>query len=134
MDPIAVLFCWQFMLFSLAIAGITYPVRLIVEFFLTSPRLLKFWTDVALPTFPTFLGGALARYIAMFPYPDTISSLSARIFWGIVAGMFSSIMFRITKVMLNSKIQSLLNGSVSPTTPQSNDPLGRARNTHTPSN
>jgi hypothetical protein len=149
MDPLTVLFCWQFILFSLAIAGTTYPIRLMVEFFITSPRFLKFWTDVALPIMPTWFGAALAWLVPMFPFPDTISSTSARVFWGLVAGMFSSIMFRITKVILQNKIQAIIGTNptsitspsiaplpivAAPSSFVSQDPLGRARNPHEPSN
>jgi hypothetical protein len=107
MDPFSTLFSWQFVIFSLGIAAITYPLRLIVDFFATSKRVLKFWSDVALPTIPIFVGVGLGYVAAMFPFPDGLSAGWSRMIWGSVAGMFSTIMYRITKAFFKTWAPSI---------------------------
>ncbi len=127
MDPFIALFSWQFVLFSLVIAGITYPLRLIIDYCIASSSVLKFWQDVVLPIVPIPLGAVLAVLVSSFPFPNTIASTITRAFWGLVAGMFSSIMFRSTKAML-------LGGNLVSSSAMVPDPLGRARNVPTPRN
>jgi hypothetical protein len=102
MDPFTSIFTWQFVIISLAIAGITYPVRLFAGFFAKTPRILQFWNDVALPTIPIIIGPTLTLAAVSFPFPNDLSIASSRMIWGVVAGMFSSVVYRLTKAAIKT--------------------------------
>lgn len=104
-DPFVILICWQFVLLSLAIAGMTYPIRLLIEYVVKSAKSVSFWTDVVLPALPIGVGAIMACFTS-FPTPDMIASPIAHLCWGLVAGMFSSTMFRLTKAVLKSGVLS----------------------------
>lgn len=130
MDPFVMLLCWQFVLFSLAIAGVTYPIRLLIEF-IVPLKTVSFWTDVVLPTLP-IASGAIMAYFVSLPFPEGITTTSAHVCWGLVAGMFSSIMFRITKAVFRNNIQAaFMRSKVVKSTPKSpiksGNNLGRPR-------
>ena len=99
---------WQFVLFSLSIATITYVIRIVVDYCLKAknidPKRCIIWTDLFLPLMPVFLG-SLAGYIAkQYPYPVDISSVSGRLAFGLCAGMISGLIWRVVKSMLVMKI------------------------------
>lgn len=95
------LFSWQFILFSLAIAGIVFVARKLIEFFIldnpkfAATRQSLFWKTVILPTMPIILGCVLGLIFPMFPFPSGIVSYSARATWGLVSGMFSSLLWQV---------------------------------------
>lgn len=106
------LFSWQFVLFCLAVAAATFVARKVVEFVLDQPsvpasKTSKFWTDLFLPIFPV-VGGPLASWLASgYPYPDGLNGTSGRIIFGLVAGLFSGLVYRIAKSFLASKISGM---------------------------
>jgi len=106
------LFSWQFVLFCLAVAAVTFIARKIIEFVLDHPSIpasksSKFWTDLFLPIFPV-VGGPLGAWLAPgYPYPDGLSTSSGRIIFGLVAGLLSGLVYRIAKSFLVSKITGL---------------------------
>lgn len=106
MDPLMQFFTWQFMLFSMAIAGVTYVIRLLVEYFLKNTQKLKLWKDVLLPIFPIVLGVLMGAFMVKYPYPEGLVSAGSRIVFGLVAGMFSGVLYRVIIAMLNFKAES----------------------------
>lgn len=105
MDPLMQFMTWQFMLFSLAIAGVTFVLRTIVEYFIKNPNKQKLWEDLILPLFPLGLGVLLGKFMTMYPYPDGLTSMGGHIVFGFVAGMFSGLVYRYLKSILNTKLQ-----------------------------
>lgn len=103
MDPLAALFSWQFVLLSLFIAGITFIVRLVMEYYKENLKDQKFWRDVFLPIFPLVLGVVIGATMSKYPYPDGLVSIGGRIVFGMVAGMFSGLVFRVMNAMLKAK-------------------------------
>jgi hypothetical protein len=106
------LFSWQFVLFCLAIAAVTFVIRRVIEFVLDHPGIpasksSKFWTDLFLPIFPV-IGGPLGAWFASgYPYPEGLTSDSGRIIFGLVAGLLSGLVYRIAKSFLASKISGI---------------------------
>ena len=129
MDPILqVLLSWQFVFFGLAIAAIVYVLRLIAEYVAS---LLKkdlsqsnLWNNLLLPIVPIALGVVAALLLKKFPYPGFtpdvhgVVSRGDRIIFGLVAGLLSTLMYRIIKALLYQKlvnvVQSLPGNSTNP--------------------
>lgn len=104
------LLSWQFALFCLGIAGVTFVLRKLIEFFvLDNPKMpgtrtSKFWRDLILPIFPIVFGGMAAGFIHKYPFPDNLHSLSGRVIFGLVAGLFSSQVYRMMNSFLKNKL------------------------------
>lgn len=106
----SILTSWQFILFSLTIAGLTYVVRTIVEYFLAKPsvpldKTSKIWTELLLPVGPVITGAVLGGLLTQYPFPEGITSASGRAFFGLVAGLFSGLFYKILKGMLSKKAE-----------------------------
>jgi len=114
MDPIlSLLFSWQFILFSLFIAGITFVLRKIVEYLMSSfkwaAKESKLWSDLILPILPVLLGAVIADKFKHFPFPDGLSTFgSGRIVFGLVAGLLSTLVYRVINSLLGQKIVTAL--------------------------
>lgn len=115
MDPILqVLLSWQFVLFGLAVAFVMYVFRIVVEYFATILKkdlsTSKLWNELVLPIAPILLGMLGAICVKTFPYPGFtpdvhgIVARGDRIIFGLVAGGFSTIMYRVIKSLLYQKI------------------------------
>ena len=110
------LLSWQFVLFALAIAAFTFVARKVVEFAIDSPSIPtgkmtkndRFWTELVLPILPVVLGGGGGYLAKMYPFPDGITSASARIAFGLVAGLLSGLLYRIIKGILASKLAAIV--------------------------
>lgn len=96
-------FTWQFMLFSLAVAGVTYVVRLLVEHYIKTGDFLKTWKDVILPIFPLALGCLMGLFMTKYPYPEGLVSSGGRVVFGMVGGMFSGLVYRTINSILHNK-------------------------------
>jgi len=109
------IFSWQFLLFCLAIAAVTFVIRKVVEYFiLDNPKLpgnkaSKLWRELLLPIGPV-VGGALAGLVAVkYPYPEGISSVSGRVVFGLVAGLLSGLVYRVLSGMLKKTTETASN-------------------------
>lgn len=104
MDPLMQFFTWQFMLFSLGIAGATFVARLVIEYYKIDAHHKDFWKNLVLPIFPLVMGCLMGWGLKMYPYPDGLNGTSAHILFGLVAGMFSGLAYRVIKSLLTSKL------------------------------
>lgn len=106
------LFTWQLILFCLGIAAITYVIRYIVEYILDKPQVpaskqSKIWRDLFLPIIPVIIGALVGYLISSYPYPEGISSGGARVMFGLVAGLFSELVYRVVKGLFKEQIEKL---------------------------
>lgn len=109
------LLSWQFVFFALAIAAMTFVVRKVIEFAIDSPSIPtgnankegRFWREVVLPISPVLIGAGAGFLVKMYPFPEGIESASARIMFGMVAGLLSGLLFRIIKGVLASKLAAV---------------------------
>jgi hypothetical protein len=119
MDPILqILLSWQFIFFGLAIAAVMYVIRLGVEY-ITSSLLKtglagsKLWNELLLPILPVVIGAISGFYLKLFPYPgftpgaDGYPITGDRVIFGLVAGLLSTLLYRIIKSLLYTKLVSL---------------------------
>ncbi len=109
MDPILqILLSWQFILFGLAVAGVVYVLRILAEYFIQlakkNPKSSKLWSNVLLPILPVVIGAVGAVHFKSFPYPDGLVTKGDRIIFGLVAGLLSTLMYRVIKGLLAQKV------------------------------
>ncbi len=107
-NALDILLSWQFILFSLAIASITWVIRKFAEFVLKSPKFpvylnAKLWNEVLLPIAPFVNGALLGWVLTAFPYPDGLSGTVARVFFGLGAGALSGTVFQMVKGFIKNK-------------------------------
>lgn len=101
---------WQFVLFCLGIAAVTFVLRKGIEFsVLDNPKMpgsrtSKFWTDLVLPVFPVVFGCLVGLLIKEYPYPEALNSAGGRMTFGLVAGLFSGLVYRVAKAFFASKL------------------------------
>jgi len=66
----------------------------------------KLWKELILPIFPVFLGPTAAFLAKQYPFPNGLTSASARIAFGLVAGLLSGLVYRVLKSALGYKIKN----------------------------
>lgn len=111
------LFSWQFLLFALGIAGLIWLLRTVVEYFVANVSTNKLWNKLILPIAPPLFGAAVGFAAKMYPFPGGLTSLSARLMFGLVAGMFSGLSYQVVNGMLKERIQAYIAGVQFPTPP-----------------
>ena len=99
----------QFLLAAFAIAGINFFTRKVTEYLLATilaknDFVKKFWNDLVLPLSPLVTGFLCGIFATNYVYPADITTVTARAAFGIVAGMFSGLVYRVTKSMLKQKL------------------------------
>jgi hypothetical protein len=110
------LLSWQFVLFALAVAALTFVIRKVVEFALDNPSIPtgkltkenRLWTGLVLPILPVVLGAVGGFLAKQYPFPAGLSNPSARIAFGLVAGMLSGLVYQVIKGTLASKLVGLV--------------------------
>jgi hypothetical protein len=97
MDFLSILFSYQLILLSIAIYGVIFIIRSILE---SKWSLVgKKYYNLSLALAPIILGAA-SGLLPGLPYPDSLSQKASRIAFGIVAGLFSSTIFKTVKGLL----------------------------------
>ena len=109
---------WHTLIFGLMCWILTFLTRKIVETAL--PHLKKsadanqagvtykttfarWWNEVILYVVPVAWGAGAAAAATMYPFPQGLTSLSARLFFGIVVGFFSGFIYKIVKKVVLKK-------------------------------
>jgi hypothetical protein len=109
---------WHTLVFGLACWILTFLSRRITETAL--PHLKKqvdanqegatykttfarWWNEVLLYVLPVAWGGLSASLATFYPFPEGVSSFSARLFFGIVTGFFSGFIYKILKKIILKK-------------------------------
>lgn len=114
------LLSWQFWVFCLGLAAITFVIRKAVEFFiLDNPKMpgsrtSSLWRNLLLPIAPICNGVIIGFFAKQYPYPEGISSASGRVFFGLVAGLLSSTVYRLAWNLVKDKIPANINNVVAP--------------------
>ena len=75
----------------------------ITEHFKT--HIKDFWNEAFLPILPIVAGGVAAYFLPFYPYPPSFSTtLTSRIFFGIIAGGMSGVVYKTAKFYLRKNI------------------------------
>lgn len=109
MDIFQTLLTWQFLLLCLTISAVMFVVKqtsaYVFNKYYKLRKLLKLWNDVIVPILPIFIGGVLVKLAPGYPYPESLKDLGSKIFFGITAGLFSGLVYRVLKSLLLSNIK-----------------------------
>ena len=102
---LSMLLSWQFILFCLGIAALTYIVRTVSEYVLQrfNKSDSKLWKEVLLPIGPVVSGPIIARLFETYPFPEDLKTAGGRVVFGLVAGLFSGLVYKIVKGLLSDK-------------------------------
>lgn len=99
----------SFVFACLAIAAATFIIRQFVEFILDKPwipatKASVVWKGLILPILPVLLGAFFGYFNNTYSYPECLNSCSGRTVFGLVAGLFSGLVYRVLKATLMNKI------------------------------
>lgn len=101
----------SFIFLALSISGITFIIRKIVEYLLethtTNGLQSKLWKGLILPILPLIIG-SLAALFKNYTYPAGFNSGSGRFIFGIVAGMFAGLVYKMLNEMIGEKIRAVM--------------------------
>jgi len=130
------LLSWQFVFFALAISAMTFVLKKVVEFAVDNSNIPtgnmtkegRFWKELVLPISPVLLGSVIGLLAQMYPFPEGIVSISARVVFGMVAGLFSGLLYRIVKGTLTSKFAAIVPAIPVDVKSNSEDPDAPVRN------
>lgn len=104
------LLSYQFVLFCLGLAAITYVIRLAVQFFiLDNPkmpgsRVSAFWREFLLPIAPVVNGAIIGLLVKSSLYPTVVDGTASRVFFGLVAGLLSGLVYRVIWGLIKTKL------------------------------
>ncbi len=105
-NVITILLSWQFVSFSLAISAILFVIKTVVEYIVSLWKPIqesKLWKELFLPILPVIIGSVGAALLSSFPYPENLTTVSARLVFGLIAGLFSGLIYRIIKALVIQK-------------------------------
>jgi hypothetical protein len=109
---------WHTLIFGLACWILTLFTRKIVETAVPSLKkgadankegatykstFARWWNEVILYALPVMWGSFSASVATMYPFPEGLTSFSARLLFGIVVGFFSGFLFKIFKKVVLKK-------------------------------
>ena len=101
---IEVFFSAQTLLLCLGVYVMTYVVRRVVETIVPGLQMNRYWREIFLPLGPIANGALLGLVMKTFVFPDLVNgSLSGRIVYGSVCGLFSAFMYNRVRSWLASK-------------------------------
>jgi energy-converting hydrogenase Eha subunit A len=94
-------------MFTLGLGILVVALRRLVERVSERVADASWWTSLILPSLPVILGGIIAMVATMYPFPEIFAkAASARFFYGIVCGFFSSKVYRIGRALLKKYLQA----------------------------
>lgn len=94
----------QTVLICLAIYLMTYVIRKIVEGFWVGAKANRLWREVWLPIGPIVNGGLIGLMAKTFVWPEIVgTSLSGRIMYGAICGVFSALLYSRVRSFISSK-------------------------------
>lgn len=76
----------------------------------------RWWNEVILYAMPAVWGGICAVAAVQYPFPQGISSVSGRLFFGVVVGFFSSFLYKVVKKVALKRFD-IVDDTPAPATP-----------------
>ena len=118
-DLVEALLTPTFIFLCLGIAALTYILRKGIDYILSNPKIQaspnsKIWKDVILPAFPIIIGALIMYFNKNYPLPKELEH--GRVLYGLCAGLFSGLVYRIIKSLVGAKDTSPTKDANSETT------------------
>ena len=111
MDPLAFL-SWQFVMFSLFVATIMYVLRTVLESIFPKLATYQLLNSLFLMVLPVFIGAGLGDALKMYPYATGFTTTVTHVGYGAVAGLLSTILFKVIKELLVGKVTAIVGGAL----------------------
>lgn len=97
------------MVFCLAVVALVWIQRRLLEGFLPvlknkETRVGKMWREMFVPLAPIGTGGIAGMVATKYPYPEMFTSFSSRLFFGLVCGLLSGLVYRLIKKNVMDKL------------------------------
>jgi hypothetical protein len=113
-DILKVLFGLPFIFFCLAISAVTVVLRKVIEYILENPRVptsknSKIWKELVLPIAPVVIGPVWAFLAPTYPFSEHLTTGNARVIIGLVAGLFSGLVYRVVKAFVVKDVPAIKN-------------------------
>lgn len=118
MDVVSQFLTVPMFVLSLVIWVFVWLQRKVVEFKWPTAKTNKYWRELFLPAGPIGTGAIIGALAAKYPFPEMLTSLSGRVFCGIVCGLCSGLGYKLLKQFIASKADPN-----SPTKTDTVDPL-----------
>lgn len=113
---------WQAVVFALMTYVVTYTARTVIQTLWRGWRESRLYTELFLHIAPMLNGLIIALLARNFPWPDEIArSLSARVMFGTVLGMFCGIFYGRVRALLTGRKMDAQGNSIRPPGGTSND-------------
>lgn len=91
--------------FALVIWVLVLAQKRVVNVLFTKIANTKIWLELILPFLPVIMGGVVALVAKKYPFPEAFAaSASSRLFFGIVCGLFSGLVYRVIKSFILQKL------------------------------
>lgn len=104
-DFVGQFFTVSTVVFALVIWVLVLLQRKVVDVLLPKLATTKIWLELILPFLPVIMGGVIALVVKKYPFPETFSvSASSRLFFGVVCGLFSGLVYRVVKAFILQKL------------------------------
>jgi hypothetical protein len=103
-DVFQMFFSAQTIFLCLGVYMITFVVRRVSETVWPKVRFNRYWREIFVPIGPILNGGLLALVMKTWVFPDVVGeSLSGRVLYGSVCGLFSAFLYNRIRAWLKSK-------------------------------
>lgn len=103
-DVIQMFFSAQTVLLCLGVYMVTFVVRRVCETVWPKIKFNRYWREIFVPIGPIVNGGLLALVMKTWVFPDVVGeSVSGRVVYGAVCGLFSAFMYNRIRAWLKSK-------------------------------
>lgn len=91
---------WQSLALALCIYALTEGARRFVQSVWKGWRTNKLYTEFLLWVMPMAWGAILGAFMRAFPWPEVLNTRSSRMVYGVVLGMFCTLVYNRTKHFL----------------------------------
>ena len=127
------LFTTSFLVFALVVALAVSVLRNVIEALFkklqfvipdkTEDILKDLWREWILRALPVLVGGLLAFFVVQYPFPaEFAASNSGRVFFGLIAGLFSSTVYSFTKFHIKKYLPDTIKQKIDDINPLSIPP------------
>ena len=106
MDFLSFIVNLNFLFLCLGISAIVFVFKTIIEFifkfYSRNKFVYKLWKNLLLPLMPVLIG-VLVLFDKTYPFPENFNGIISRSMFGLTAGLFSGLVYRLIKELIIKK-------------------------------